>query len=944
MKLEITSPWVLLPVLVLLTPGSLAVGERELAPPDLFEGAPSPDYIPFIPTGYTELFSDGTMGFTAETGFGRIMLGESSIEYFVRGPEGTETMTLYFEGAHPVSPEGRQELPGKTSYLMNGDNDIIGARSFEQVVYEDLWDGIDLVFGFRGEDPKYEFVVRPGAEIDHIEVRVSGAEKLYLHKGELVMRTPGGSEVRDTGLLASYLDDGSRLEASFKISSESSFIFDIPGWDSHRGMLIDPVISSTYLGGNDEEMTGGITVDDEGFIYVVSSTFSLDFPREVNPILSVEGIQDAMVTITKFEPDLSDVVFTTIFGGIGAEEGWSLAVDGNGRIWMAGYTTSDDLQVTRDAIQKEKDGSEDGFIVCLSSDGSSIVYCSYFGGSDEDYITRIAALPDGSIIVGGVTNSRDGRMMATDGALDISDDGYMNYDIIVSRIFPGVPDPIYTALLGSPGDDLLFDLKVDEQLNVYLSGTTDEGFPITEGSTGGDDQDIFIAKIDPTGSFLRFSARVGGHESSNDASYCLEILEDGSAIIAGRANSITFPGRPHVSSYTSLGFVLKIDPEGKAVIFSEVMDFSSGFFNMDIDGKGRICLVGYSTSREHVKETNGAVYADPGDDGTGLVLVLSPEDLEREYLGTLGDEIRPESVEWLDDGTLLIYGDLYYDNLPPGTDNVYDATHNGDQDLFLLIMDLHANPLPPTNLTVTTGYRKAYISWVQNANETLQGTPTYEVYRTERYYSYRENDWELVGVVSGQESYIDDEVEFEYSYYYRVVTRYGSNVSRPTENLRVYISPSVPAPVFVEAKVENGTVTLRWEVPEPDYSEHIKGFVIRRGSMRDDYAEVFENIRADDRTWTDRWVDEGTTYTYNIEAELLAYSYSDPEESQRSDTLSVRVPYGDREEVEVEDNEEWTIVIVVTSVITFIILASAAVVLYLLPAKREEGPTGGLEE
>jgi len=933
MKPESRAKWVLLPVLLLLMPHSLAGGGKEMAAPESFEGARVANPVRPVCGGYTEIVSDGSVGFTAEIDPGRIMLRESSVEYLVKGPAGTERLILHFEGCGPVIPEGRQELPGTTNYLMTGGEDIVGARSFEYVFYEHLWDGIDLVYGFQGMDPKYEFVVHPGADIEDITVRVSGAEDLHIDEGDLVMRTFSGMDIRDTGLAVNYLDGGARLDASFGLLSGDSYSFLVENWDGERPITIDPVLVSTYLGGDDEEGFYDVVVDDTGYVYLLSTTGSDDFPRVRNEVLSEEGILGGMVSVTKFEPDLLDVVFTTIFGGSDDDIGMSMALDGQQRIWIAGYTGSGDLQVTDDALQEEIGDYYDGFVLCLSSDGSQVEYCTYLGGDRNDHVMEIAALSDGSVVVGGMTYSVTGSITATEGALNIRETGDLNSDIFIMRFFPFSKVVSYIAFIGGSGEDILFDMKLDDQFNVYITGTTWGNFPITEGSPGEEYQKIFLTKIDPTGAHIRYSARIGGDGPLTDSPYCLEVLGDGSVIIAGRASDQNFPGRPPVSSRRDLGFVLKMDPGGKEIVYSRVMDIESEFFDVEIGGQGRLCLVGYSDQREDVIESNGAIFADPGDDHTGIIVILSGEDLKVEYLGTLGEYVFPGAVRFLDDGTLLVGGEVYYQNLPGGPEEGYDDTLSDHHDLFLLRMDLDPNPLPPTNLTIKTGYRKAYLSWVRNANETFDGVPTYEIHRTERLYSYGDDEWELIGVVSGQESYIDEEVEFDHTYFYRVVTRFGSNTSRPTDNLMININSNVPAPVFVEAKVENGTVTLRWEIPEPDYSEHVMGFIIRRTSVKNGFEEEFENIRADDRTWTDRWVKEGDTCKYNIEAVLLMESYSDPDQSQRSETLVVRVPY--REDTkEVEEEKDWIAVMIAASMITFIILVSAAAVLYFLPDRR----------
>jgi len=45
-----------------------------------------------------------------------------------------------------------------------------------RVAYRDLWPGIDLIYSGEGRRLKYEFVVRPGADVEQIQVVCRGAE------------------------------------------------------------------------------------------------------------------------------------------------------------------------------------------------------------------------------------------------------------------------------------------------------------------------------------------------------------------------------------------------------------------------------------------------------------------------------------------------------------------------------------------------------------------------------------------------------------------------------------------------------------------------------------------------------------------------------------------------------------------------------------------------
>ncbi len=75
------------------------------------------------------------------------------------------------------------------------------------------------------------------------------------------------------------------------------------------------LIYSTYLGGNEyDSPDAGIAVDDQGSAYVGGITQSTDFPLQ-NPIITERNGQTADAFLTKFTPDGSSLVYSTLFGG-----------------------------------------------------------------------------------------------------------------------------------------------------------------------------------------------------------------------------------------------------------------------------------------------------------------------------------------------------------------------------------------------------------------------------------------------------------------------------------------------------------------------------------------------------------------------------------------------------------------------------------------------------
>ena len=79
-----------------------------------------------------------------------------------------------------------------------------------------------------------------------------------------------------------------------------------------------------------------------------------------------------------------------------------------GDIFLVGQTQSRDLPVTANALQaKHGGGRSDGFLAVLAPDVSSLLYCTYLGGSGNDMIRSIALAPGGAIYLVGHTASED---------------------------------------------------------------------------------------------------------------------------------------------------------------------------------------------------------------------------------------------------------------------------------------------------------------------------------------------------------------------------------------------------------------------------------------------------------------------------------------------------------------------------------------------------------
>jgi hypothetical protein len=261
------------------------------------------------------------------------------------------------------------------------------------------------------------------------------------------------------------------------------------------------LLYSTYLGGSNEDIGYGITIDGSGNAYITGNTFSADFPMS-NPYQSSNaGNGDAF--ITKLNSNGNSLLYSTYLGGTGTDGATGIAIDLSGNAYATGNTTSTNFP-TLNAYQSAKAGTRDMFITKLNSSGGSIVYSTYLGGSsggDYEFGYGIAVDANGSSFVTGLTQSTDFPMV---NAFQPSKPGpYYDFDIFVSRLSSNGSSLVYSSYLGGSGPDVAHSIAIDGSGNAYLTGyTLSANFPTLNPFQSAYDNsyDAFITKLSTNGS------------------------------------------------------------------------------------------------------------------------------------------------------------------------------------------------------------------------------------------------------------------------------------------------------------------------------------------------------------------------------------------------------------------------------------------------------------
>lgn len=327
------------------------------------------------------------------------------------------------------------------------------------------------------------------------------------------------------------------------------------GWAdaSARGgsppVAADSVFAATYLGGGAEDGYREVAVllEPAGTVLVAGSTRSVDFPSWAGAYDDTHN-GGCDVFLARFDGRLSTLLAVTFFGGSGDDGGWpgvSLAEDGQGRIYVAGPTTSSDLPVTAGALDPTPNGGSDLFVARFSHGLDSLLACTYLGGSANEGETQVVLGAADDLYLAGSTASSN--FPTTPGAFDRTRAG--GTDAFASRVSRDLTTLLASTFLGGTYDEYAPGLLWDPRGYLYLTGVTNTyGFPTTPGAydrqvnSSGSDVDVFISRFSGDLTTLSASTFIGG--TKTDFAYRLALGTTGDIFVTGHVQSTDYPTTP----------------------------------------------------------------------------------------------------------------------------------------------------------------------------------------------------------------------------------------------------------------------------------------------------------------------------------------------------------------------------------------------------------------
>ena len=353
---------------------------------------------------------------------------------------------------------------------------------------------------------------------------------------ELIFSTYSGSTVDNFGFTASYDDEGNlysggiatsptkflngvypatpgAFDVTFNGGEPNTFACDIAiSKYSSNGQNL---IYATYLGGGANDYPHSLIVDEDNQLIVFGTSSSSDYPTTANsadPFYN--GSED--IIVTKFSVDGTFLIGSTFIGGSGSDGindngdtryfyaddyRGEVNLDKDGNVYIATSTSSFNFPTTGGVIQPGPSGVQDGVVLSLNPDLSTVRWSTYFGGSGGDAIYSVDIASDGDLYIAGGTSSRN--IPTKPGVYSQSRLG--ETDVFIARLSSDGTQIKQATYYGSSGYDQILQLEIGKFGNIYVVGHSESDIPTRGAVYSNNKGKQFVSKFKPDLSELLIS-------------------------------------------------------------------------------------------------------------------------------------------------------------------------------------------------------------------------------------------------------------------------------------------------------------------------------------------------------------------------------------------------------------------------------------------------------
>lgn len=389
---------------------------------------------------------------------------------------------------------------------------IVNVHKYSAITIKNVWPDIDLQVSAYQGTIKYNWIVRPNANVEHIQWTYQGHSNLTSNADRCFIETPWFSwqesipavywqsakshtvTINSSETLTNVQYQSIETTTNSRGKTESVFFFkNIP---QHRTqtLVIDPIlVFSTYTGSRADNFGCTGTYDDLGNGYAGGTVFDIglpvtpgaaqfDFGGGVDEDLGYGGSRDA--AILKFNKTGDKLLFCTYLGGSNNDQPHSMVTDSLHNLYVMGSTRSSDFPVSANAYDKTFNGDYDFFVTKFNASGTSMLG-TYVGGSGLDAVgaDRSNTPVDNFPLIYNYADEFRGEIITDQKNVYIAGVTYsLNFPKTGTMVYNGKSEGVVFSLnnlltnlnwshtYGGTGYDALYGVALGKSADVFVSG------------------------------------------------------------------------------------------------------------------------------------------------------------------------------------------------------------------------------------------------------------------------------------------------------------------------------------------------------------------------------------------------------------------------------------------------------------------------------------------
>ena len=432
-------------------------------------------------------------------------------------------------------------------------------------------------------------------------------------------------------------------------------------------------------GGSNNDYGNSVATDGSGHVYMTGFFESASITFGTTTLFNAGPTGTPDMFLAKYD-SLGNVLWAKSAGGNYYDKSYSVAVDGNGNIFVTGYFYSATIVFGTVTLNNPGAGYADMFIVKYNS-GGTVLWAKSAGGIDSDISYCVATDGNGNVYATGYFISPS----ITFGTITLNNPGYPASEIFIVK-YNASGTVLWAKSTGGVYADAGSGVAVDGSGNVFLTGNFTSS-TVTFGTTtltssGG--SNIFITKYDSTG-----TVRWARTSEGSSADYGNAVATDGNGNVYVTGYYSYFPIIFGTDTLDNAGqsdlFVVKYDSVG-SVLWSR----SAGGSNDDIgisvatDGSGNIYLTGHFFSSSITFGTTSLI-----NDGNNDIFVVKYNSAGNAFWAKRAGGVAPESGQGV---AIDAYDNVYVTGIFNSTSlsfgtTVLNNSGAGSSDIFLARID-----------------------------------------------------------------------------------------------------------------------------------------------------------------------------------------------------------------------------------------------------------------